>query len=80
MIMLLIKFVDGLRIFVLGALMIANGFICSELLTPFMYAINSNFIFKERQIHVLCWNILTIKLKSFILHFRNKKCFMKNYK
>ncbi len=39
-----IKFVDGLRITVLGALMIANGFICSKLLVPFMYAIPSNFI------------------------------------
>jgi hypothetical protein len=38
------KFVDGLRIVVLGSLMIANGFICSELLTPFMYAIHSNLI------------------------------------
>jgi hypothetical protein len=38
------KFVDGLRITVLGALMIANGFICSELLVPFTYAIKNNFI------------------------------------
>jgi hypothetical protein len=38
------KFVDGLRIVVLGSLMIANGFICSKLLVPFMFAIPSNFI------------------------------------
>ncbi len=38
------KFVDGLRITVLGALMIANGFICSKLLVPFIYAISNNFI------------------------------------
>jgi len=38
------EFVDGLRIAVLGALMIANGFICSKLLVPFLFAISHNFI------------------------------------
>lgn len=38
------KYVDGLRIVVLGLLMIANGFVCSELLVPFIYALPSSFI------------------------------------
>lgn len=38
------KYVDGLRIIVLGSLMIANGFICSELLVPFIYALHSSLI------------------------------------
>jgi len=39
------KYVDWLRIVVLGLLMIANGFICSELLVPFIYALHSSLIF-----------------------------------
>lgn len=38
------KYVDGLRIIVLGSLMIANGFVCSELLVPFIYALHSNLV------------------------------------
>jgi len=38
------KYVDWLRIIVLGLLMIANGFVCSELLVPFIYALHSSLI------------------------------------
>lgn len=38
------KIIDTLLLFVLGALMLANAFVCSALLVPFIYAINSGFI------------------------------------
>ena len=40
-----IKFIDGLLLFVLGALMLLNCFICSVVLVPFIYTITTQFIF-----------------------------------
>jgi hypothetical protein len=38
------KLVEGLRISVLVLLMVANGFVCSKLLVPFIFAISGRFI------------------------------------
>jgi len=38
------KYVNGLRIVVLGLLMLANGFICSQLLVPFIYTLHTSLL------------------------------------
>jgi len=38
------KIIDKLLLVVLGILMIGNAFVCSAILAPFIYAIQSNFI------------------------------------
>lgn len=39
------KFIDKFLIVILGTLMLINGFVCSEILMPFIYAIQTNFIY-----------------------------------
>jgi predicted neutral ceramidase superfamily lipid hydrolase len=39
-----IKIIDGLLIVVLGILMLVNGYVCSQILVPFIYGIQTNFI------------------------------------
>jgi hypothetical protein len=53
-----IKFVDMLRIFVLVLLMLANGFICSELLVPFVYVMPIIFLLMLAAIIGFAFSIL----------------------
>ena len=53
-----VKTLDGLLIAVLGALMIANGFVCAQFLVPFIYILPAGFLIIISAVIGLIFSIL----------------------